>query len=49
MAYQCVDKDRIIVRQNALAHADAQIKVESEDDMPRYFEFAEACEKWVTR
>lgn len=46
---QFSDKDRIIVRQNALAHADAAMNngwVKGEDE---YFSFAERIERWTLR
>ena len=50
----CEGKDRLIVRQNCLAHADAMLSSLSNDedmliDKRLYFEFAAECERWVTR
>lgn len=47
------DKDRIIVRQNALAHADAVLgkimRPDNSGDETAYFNFAERCENWILR
>jgi hypothetical protein len=46
-------RDLTIIRQNALAHADAcfkhKLEVEGDVDLKEYFSFAEECEKWVLR
>jgi len=40
-------KDLIILRQNALAHADAVMGAHSEQE--EYFAFAKKCEEWIIR
>lgn len=50
-------REELIVRQNALAHADAMFgkltggkpSLTLEEDLADYFEFAERCEQWILR
>lgn len=51
-----LDKDRLIVRQNVLAHASKftetirQCGISSTDALDKiFFDFAEKCEKWIYR
>jgi len=53
MAYEVIrqpvtSKDVQIIRQNALAHADAHYLGQSPGEAD-YFAYAERCEKWVLR
>jgi len=43
------DESHYIIRQNALAHADAKRNIFPDMGDEEYFSFAEECEKWVVR
>lgn len=48
-------REELIVRQNALAHADAMFGkltpavAKLSEDIDEYFKFAERCEQWILR
>lgn len=48
---ESISNQRVVVRQNALRHADEWIAINKEFDDPEkeYFRFAAKCEEWILR